>query len=379
MNKSKLYKNIITTISQHIKHVLNEGYFDDMFDEKDEVKDNSLLGDIIDNAEDTENKTLKSVQFVDNQTPLLLAYSSVTGFNKVPKGFKHITPSEYNHPQYFEYISNTVSRTSGKGCMVELYNHLGGKWTLYENEQYFTYKSKNYNEDCGGTYLRYIKMYVINPHEKNYIPVDINIHTTLSDIEDVYKKFNYTNIFNEKKNDISNKLQSYKQYVKNIQNQFIKKLFGDSNFYEYALVSPDGGLVLTRKMILTYNPKKQDPSYYTDKDNFYITIFSNETQQEYYINVKYEYKLTFTGNVLYDNLMQYTDVNNMKMTKLRNSLDIVEEDDYFIVTGNTYKIKDKIKNLNAKFSYTQPTSYGETRPGWKIPNDKRDEFEEIFK
>lgn len=61
MNKSKLYKNIITTISSHIKHVLNEGYFDDMFDEKDEVKDNSLLGDIIDNTENAENKTLKAV------------------------------------------------------------------------------------------------------------------------------------------------------------------------------------------------------------------------------------------------------------------------------------------------------------------------------
>lgn len=205
------------------------------------------------------------------------------------------------------------------------------------------------------------------------------MNTTLSDIEDEYKKYGCDWYFESNKSAISSILQSYKSAVNKIDNPFIKQVFAKSNLYEYCLVSPDGGLMFTKKMILKYNPKHQNEEYWKSKSNFYMELHNNKGETIYF-DLTFEYILTFTGAVLYDDLIQYKTPEQMKLGKIKDSLEIVEDydDDSFVVFGDTYKIKEQIKDLGGKFNYKYKNSKGEEQPGWAIPKRNRDKFDEIF-
>lgn len=377
MNKQKLYEDLMVDISKRVKKHLSESFFDDMFDEQDN-EDDSLLSGIQTQEDLTHELTIKTLQKIGNDVPLLIAYSQQTGYNKCPRGFKHIIPDNPTEPQYFEYISKTTSNISGKQCAATLADigmyHSNRKWKLYDYSYY------NFLPICFEDFkYKPIKQEYIIDKNLPLIPIECDMNTTLSDIEDFYKEYGCEQYFETNKNNISSILQKYKSAVNNIENSEIKRIISKSNLYEYVLVSPDEGLMLTKKMVLKYNPKHQTRDAFANNSKFFIRLHNNN-DEDIYFDLSFEYKLTFTGAVPYDELIQYKTPEQMKLAKIKSSIDIVEDydADSFVVFGYTYKIKEQIKELGGKFSTEYKTSTGEKQPGWKIPKRNREKFEQIF-
>lgn len=315
-------------------------FFDDMFDENDEDEDNSLLGGLSNLDDTTHDSLMNSIATIDNTTSLDKAWYVVTKNANKPTGFKLIkskNPTEY---QKYEYHPHTPAQYQG----VKLFKYLiKNGWKAYKglgitNGKYDSYHTDfNYISD---SYERYNMngSYHIDNENTGIIPLHLTVNSTENDIiaeltkidplvVKAYKEDGLKRYYNEV-------LKIFKYNVSQIDNKTVKDIISNDSTYEWILVSPDGGLMLTKKVYFNHN--SWEYNNYVIYDNDCMILYKptgkiNRYGPEYATykcnkSLYSVYTLTFTGDVNYNTQMndawiddQHTDdkVYNKKLKKAK--------------------------------------------------------------
>lgn len=293
--KNKIAHIISKSISHNIK-LLSEGYFDDMFDNTDDIKDNGFLDDIQQDQEiRTHELTIKTLQDLSTVhiTPLLLSSienkqdSIITDF-KFPK-------EKYNketHRYEIEYTAKTLISARKwyllLSAIVNSRHSINRYWTVLRNM-------------CSPLYINF-------PQRSSYLSqvngsgpgssmwfLDFNKDTEVSDITNYIKEHPY--LFKDVNMKITRSkytrwLNQYKKYK--TKSEFFNKLLEKSNLYESCIISPNKGIAITTQI------------QYAEPDDVIYTKDELKTQQMYikqensnsiyYRKVYFIYTIQFTND-----------------------------------------------------------------------------------
>lgn len=297
-----------TSANEPIK---KSSFFDDMFDETDD-EDDSLLGSIS-STNNVNDMMLDTLVTVDNKTSLDKAWYIVTNNATSPKGFKLVKPKNPDEYQKYVYIPKGSKQIQG-GALYKYLLKQG--WKEYRGlgltrGDYNTNIADNYSLDRLYIYDYYARVEIYLGNENNcIIPVHLNINSTEKDIEKQISKIGTDMLpyYQKYQRYYKEMLDIYKRNVSNIDNKKIKDIISNDSFYEYVLVSPDGGLMFSKYSEFDNNQWGYDDTFSYDNRNFILIKKPNgrvnrygEEHSFYKSNktVKTTYTLTFTGDLNY--------------------------------------------------------------------------------
>lgn len=320
-------------IKQNINN--KSSFFDDMFDEQDDEYNDSLLGDISDTDDSTQNFMMDTLVSVDNKTSLDKAWYIVTHDVNKPKGFKLVKSKNINEYQKYVYMPAKRNHKAGSELYKKLcnegwkeYRGLGMTCGDYYNKDISDNYQKShmyYNE-----YMMRISVYLDN--ENQTIPLQLNVNSTYDDIISQLSNIgqDIVQYAEDNKRYYKEMIDIYKNNISNIDNKIVKDIISKDSFYEYILVSPDGGLMLSKYSEIDHTQWEYNNTY--DETN-YIKIYKfdgtynrygnpNYKLYKYNKSIKTTYVLTFTGAVNYNQQLsdKTLDVQHTSDTEYNNKL-----------------------------------------------------------
>lgn len=321
-------------IKQDINNDNKSSFFDDMFDEQDDEYNDSLLGDISDTDDSTQNLMMDTLVSVDNKTSLDKAWYIVMHDANKPKGFKLVKPKNINEYQKYVYIPTKRGHKAGQELYKKLckegwkeYRGLGMTCGDYSKQQADNYQKSH---EWWSYYDMSISVYL--EKENSIIPVQLNANSTYDDIISQLSNIDKDIVQHAEDNKRYYKemIDIYKNNISNIDNKLIKDIISKDSFYEYILVSPDGGLMLSKYTEIDHTKWDYNDTYAYNETN-YINIYNGKYDKFGHMNhifyksnrsIKTTYILTFTGAVNYNQQLsdKTLDVQHTSDTEYNNKL-----------------------------------------------------------
>lgn len=310
ITKAEQSNNIKDTTTDNEHPEETDDSWESLFDKyEDDSDDTSFLSgfeeDITDSSEDTLSSIILPLPYDADIKDIFLAVSKLTNIT----GFKEFNKNNKDAYTYLKYIAQSTRATQGK----KIYQSLKNKWDLYINtglSNFFGTTPDNYSYSYG-------------PRSNwSMLPIDFTYNDTISNIEKIYK-----GIYPKEKYDINllkNFRQEYKDFVDSLPTDVLKNVVKISSLYEYILVSPDNGLIFTKRYDMS------DDIIYCNNASSYTEVYRilDRNSEKYTfskidnINGIYSgkscryniiYEIHFTGEVNYYNeLSDTTAINKRK-------------------------------------------------------------------
>lgn len=300
--ENKIAHIISKSISHNIK-LLQEGYFDDMFDEKDD-KDNGFLDDVLpdDQEKQTHGLLVKTLQDLSSVhiTPLLLdAISGHKDKIELSDFIKHLPKEKYNketHRYEIVYTAKTLITVRKWYLFLSSitqtnYNDLNNNWRTVKNMCSPIY----INNPVGGFRIPRLPV-ESGPGALSMWFLDFNENTEKSDIYTYIKEhphlYDGTNI-KAIKSKYSKWLNNYKSYQTS--SAFFNRLIKKSNLYENCYISPNKGIAITTQIQYA---EPDDIIYTIDELKKQYMYIMHETGglTQYYRKIQYIYTIQFTND-----------------------------------------------------------------------------------
>ena len=359
----------------------------------------------------TGNYNIK-VEYISLYYPDVFENIPIQSLKGIPDSVNHVTVDIQVKPdmflQYFSFegLTKTLlpkfdfTATRFPGTKFIRYVQLGKyllevkklKWSPTKPQFEYIINAQDWFLDC----------YIKEPHKEYTPPVNIiqdedsikaekQMNNIIKKKEEVKEDFNkMVDLFksNIKKDDILYRKNNTIKIEDILINKFRYKYVSDYRTWAYAITYED-----FVKQILKYekdygNPNKSDFKYYNPyciDPAFKTTLYSiicepvikerkkikdKEKKKEKLLKVKAKQTESKKQNI--------TATPEPEKTETNNDIQIIDYSDRAIaVIGNTYRIKDQLKELNARFNKFL-TIDGKKQAGWILPKSKQNKVEEII-
>ena len=233
ITKAEQSNNIKDTTTDNEQPEETDDSWESLFDKyEDDSDDTSFLSgfeeDITDSSEDTLASIILPLPYDADIKDIFLAVSKLTNIT----GFKEFNKNNKDAYTYLKYVAQSTRATQGK----KIYQSLKNKWDLYINTGLSNFFGTMPDNDG----------YSYGPRSNwSMLPIDFTYNDTITNIEKIYKSIYPKEKYNI--NLLKNFRQEYKDFVDSLPTDVLKNVVKISSLYEYILVSPDNGLIFTKR------------------------------------------------------------------------------------------------------------------------------------